>query len=258
MIGSLFVVGPAGTGKSTFSGSLRDYLTLNNFDAAVVNLDPGAEFLPYDPDFDIRDYISLDSIMSEYNLGPNGAQIVAADLIINEAEKIKEYIESLDDYYVIFDTPGQMELFTFRPSSTETVKRISGDSSMIAFVADGLLSTSPSGYISQKMLYGSVFSRFYRPMLFVLNKIDLVQEEDVRNVKKWEDSVDLLNEAFMDEKGEMEKDYFIGILQAFQASNMITKIFPVSSKDSFGFEDVYAQMSMFFSGGEDTDLYKEE
>ena len=56
----------------------------------------------------------------------------------------------------------------------------------------------------------------------------------------------------------MEKDYFIGLLQAFKESNIMTKIYPVSSKDSFGFEDVYSQMALYFAGGEDNDTYKEE
>jgi Conserved hypothetical ATP binding protein. len=39
-------------------------------DSAIVNLDPGAEFLPYEPDFDIREILSLSEVMSEYSLGP--------------------------------------------------------------------------------------------------------------------------------------------------------------------------------------------
>jgi len=258
MIGALYVVGPAGTGKSTFSGSLNEWLKRMEFDSAIINLDPGADYLPYEPDFDIREYISLDSIMSDYNLGPNGSQIVAADMIVSYTDKITEFLEDLDDYYVVGDTPGQIELFTFRTSSTEIVEKVSGQRSMMAYIADAPLATYPSGFIAQKMLYASVFSRFFRPMMFVLNKIDLVSDEDIQEVKKWESSPDLLNDAFMEEKGQMEQDYFVGILQAFKESNIMTKIYPVSSRDSFGFEDIYSQMALYFTGGEDNDTYREE
>ncbi len=253
MIGSLFVTGPAGTGKSTFCAGLKEWLISNDYDAAVVNLDPGSEYIPYDAEVDIRETISLSQIMSEYNLGPNGAQIVAADLLLENAEKITRVIKELDDYYVIFDTPGQIELFSFRPGSPLLVDRLSSGKAMIAYIADAVIASSPSGYISQKMLFGSVMSRFYKPMLFVLNKTDLIGEEEINNIVNWENSPDLLLDAFLEEKQEMVKDYFSSILHAFKESQMVNRIFQVSARDMYGFEDIYGEMSLFFTGGSDTD-----
>ena len=259
MIGSLFVTGPAGTGKSTFCGALKDWLVSNDYNAAIVNLDPGSEFTPYEPDIDIRESISLSQIMSEFNLGPNGAQIVAADLILENTEFIENALKELDDYYVIFDTPGQIELFSFRPGSPLLVDKLSQGKAMVAFVTDAVLSSSPSGFISQKMLYGSVMSRFFKPMLFVLNKTDLITDEDLKNIKNWEESPDQLYDAFMDEKQEMVKDYFSSVLNAFQESRMISKVLSVSSKDFAGFEDIYSEMSLFFMGGSDADtMYRDD
>ena len=259
MIGSIFVTGPAGTGKSTFCGSFKEWLIQQGYDVATVNLDPGAEYMPYNPEIDVREYISLQDIMSQYSLGPNGAQIVAADLLLENVEKIESQIKELQDYYVIFDTPGQMELFTFRQGSTMLVDRLSGGKGMLAFIADSVISSTPSGYISQKMLFASVMSRFYKPMLFVMNKSDLVDEDTMLTIEKWEESPDLLYEAFMNEKQQVVKDFFSGILDAFRASDMITKLFPVSSRDLLGFEDIYAEMSVYFTGGEDADtLYRDD
>ena len=259
MIGSIFVTGPAGTGKSTFCGALKDWLISNDYNAAIVNLDPGAEFTPYEPDIDIRESISLAQIMSEFNLGPNGAQIVGADLILENTEFIENSLKELDDYYVIFDTPGQIELFSFRPGSPMLVEKLSHGKAMLAFVTDAVLSASPSGFISQKMLYGSVMSRFFKPMLFILNKTDLISDEDLRNIQNWEQSPDQLYDAFMDEKQEMVKDYFSSVLNAFQESRMISKVLSVSSKDFTGFEDVYSEMSLFFMGGSDADtMYRDD
>ena len=259
MIGSIFVTGPAGTGKSTFCGALKDWLISNDYNAAIVNLDPGAEFTPYEPDVDIRESISLAQIMSEFNLGPNGAQIVGADLILENTELIENSLKELDDYYVIFDTPGQIELFSFRPGSPLLVDKLSHGKAMVAFVTDAVLSASPSGFISQKMLYGSVMSRFFKPMLFILNKTDLIGDDDLRNILNWEQNPDQLYDAFLDEKQEMVKDYFSSVLNAFQESRMISKVLSVSSKDFYGFEDVYAEMSLFFMGGSDADtMYRDD
>lgn len=253
MIGSLFVTGPAGTGKSTFCASMKEWLIRNGYDVAVFNLDPGAEFIPYEADFDIRELISLEQIMSEYNLGPNGAQIVAADLLLENLPKIESVVEQFQDYYVIFDTPGQIELFSFRHGGPILVEKLSSGKAMLAFIADSVLASSPSGYISQKMLFASVMSRFYKPMLFVLNKTDLISNQDVEEITRWEMDTDLLKDAFLDEKQEMVKDYFSSMLDAFRDSDMLTRIFPVSSKELTGFEDIYSEMSMFFKGGEDVD-----
>lgn len=259
MIGSIFVTGPAGTGKSTFCGALKDWLVSNDYNAAIVNLDPGSEFTPYEADIDIRESLVLSQIMSEFNLGPNGAQIVAADLMLENTEPIEAVLKELEDYYVIFDTPGQIELFSFRPGSPLLVDKLSHGKAMVAFVTDAVLSSSPSGFISQKMLYGSVMSRFYKPMLFVLNKTDLIGEEDLTAIQRWEDSPDILYDAFMDEKQEMVKDYFSSVLHAFQESRMLSRIYPVSSKDFMGFEDIYSEMSLFFTGGSDADtMYRDD
>lgn len=259
MIGSLFVTGPAGTGKSTFCGAYKDWLIQNDYDAIIVNLDPGAEYLPYEPDIDIREFISLSDVMSAYSLGPNGAQVVAADLLLDNIDKIKSKLELYDEYYIIFDTPGQIELFTFRPGSPLLVKSLADQKAMIAFVADSVVSQTPSGFLSEKMLFGSVYSRFFVPMMFVLNKIDLIGEDKVKEITDWEENPDLLYDGLRNENIDSVKDYFLNVITALKDSDIINKIIPISSKDLFGFEDIYTGMSDFFLGGEDTDtMYKDD
>ena len=63
-------------------------------DVAVVNLDPGALKLPYSPDVDVRNYVDVGNIMEKYGLGPNGALIMAADLIADEIENLTRDIDA--------------------------------------------------------------------------------------------------------------------------------------------------------------------
>jgi GTPase SAR1 family protein len=253
MIGSIYAVGAAGTGKSTFSASLKEWMISQGFDVAVANLDPGAEYLPYDADFDIRDLISLSEVMSEYSLGPNGAQVVAADLMLENFQTMLKPLEEFEDYYVIFDTPGQIELFAFRQASPQLVDAISGSRATIAFISDAILASSPSGFVSQKLLYGAVISRFFKPSMNVMNKSDLISDTEMDTIKEWEEDTDKLLEAYMNEKQKAEKSYFAGIIRAFSEISVAGKVIPVSSRDLLGFEDVYSSMSMSFTGGEDTD-----
>lgn len=46
-----------------------------------VNLDPAAEQFAYPPDLDIRDLISLDDVMEEMGLGPNGGLIYCFECV---------------------------------------------------------------------------------------------------------------------------------------------------------------------------------
>ena len=77
----LFVVGTAGAGKSSLVTAFQRWARFLEVDALAINLDPGAEKVDYDTEFDVRELISLSDVMIEYELGPNGAQILAADLV---------------------------------------------------------------------------------------------------------------------------------------------------------------------------------
>lgn len=56
------VVGPPGSGKTTFCLGMSQYLKAIGRDAAVINLDPAnhGEGVPYTPDVDIEDLVSLE------------------------------------------------------------------------------------------------------------------------------------------------------------------------------------------------------
>src|SRR2546422_11656188 len=82
-------------------------------DCVTVNLDPGAVALLCSPDLDVRDYVNLEEIMAEQGLGPNGAQVAAADMAAMNAKELADVLETFETNYVLIDTPGQIELFTF-------------------------------------------------------------------------------------------------------------------------------------------------
>ena len=89
----VYFIGTAGSGKSTITYNFKQWMNHRGLDAITVNLDPGADNLLYDPDIDIRDWISLKEIMESYGLGPNGAQIAAADMLALNTDDVKKSIE---------------------------------------------------------------------------------------------------------------------------------------------------------------------
>ena len=68
------VVGPPGAGKSTFCAGLCRYLSLAERPCALVNLDPACEGEGLTKfAIDVRDFVSVDAVMKDQKLGPNGA-----------------------------------------------------------------------------------------------------------------------------------------------------------------------------------------
>ncbi|MFQ5476759.1 MAG: ATP/GTP-binding protein, partial [Nitrosopumilus sp.] len=89
---TIFVSGTAGSGKSLLTSKLYEYYTKNGAFVAALSLDPGVENLPYTCDVDVRDYVDIVSIMQQYDLGPNGAMIMANDLIASKIDDIQNEV----------------------------------------------------------------------------------------------------------------------------------------------------------------------
>ena len=142
---AVFFIGTAGSGKSLLTATLGEWLRAAEQDVTTVNLDPGVRSLPYKPDVDVRKKVKVDELMDEYRLGPNGALIMAADLIAGETEALNQQIESLHSDVILVDTPGQMELFAFRASGPYLANELmKGEAKVILYLFDSIFSLDPS------------------------------------------------------------------------------------------------------------------
>jgi GTPase SAR1 family protein len=73
------VMGPAGSGKSTYCKILQEHFGAKGKTLRVLNLDPAAEKFSYRCDIDIRDFITVEDVMDELDLGPNGGLVFALE-----------------------------------------------------------------------------------------------------------------------------------------------------------------------------------
>jgi GTPase SAR1 family protein len=80
--------------------------------------------------------------MNDYQLGPNGALIMAADLIATEIESIRNDIEGFNADYVLIDMPGQMEMFAFRASGPYIVDELSTDPKAMVYLGSNQICTA--------------------------------------------------------------------------------------------------------------------
>ncbi|MBU4453617.1 MAG: ATP/GTP-binding protein [Euryarchaeota archaeon] len=248
---NLYFIGSAGSGKSTLTGAFLGWMQGQGFDAVTVNLDPGIENAPYVPDVDIRDWIKLKDIMEEHSVGPNGAQIIAADMLALNIREMKEIIESFETDYVIFDTPGQMELFTLRQSGKVLVDSFGADRSIIGYLYDPVISKIPSGFITLMLQAASVQVRFNVPFMGLLTKSDLLKDEEREDILKWSHDFMELDSAIHDEIPNLRNQLSIEFLSALKSFDSGQKLLPVSSTYGAGMEDIYNTAQQIYCGGED-------
>lgn len=248
---TLYVIGTAGSGKSTLVQAYGKWAEFERFDTVRVNLDPGAESLPYEPDVDIRDWINLQEVMEEYDLGPNGAQIMAADLIALNAKEVAAVLEGFRTDYFLVDTPGQMELFTFRESSRVVIDAFGRDTGFLIYLSDPVLSRQPSGLVSSLLLSATCQFRHALPFINVLSKADLLPEPDLERVLKWAGDPYALADALAEEgitpKAVLDTEF----LKALESVGVYRQMFPVSAELPFGLEEIYSAVQTTMAGGED-------
>jgi GPN-loop GTPase len=144
------VIGPCGSGKTTYCDGMQQYLQLLGRNVVVINFDPANHYsdgsnndtdgnspntrndvdhknrvniaLPYTAIYDVcTEAVNLKSVMQQLNLGPNGGLLYCMEYIELHANEIIETIKSRcclngtdnnSNPYFIFDFPGQIELYT--------------------------------------------------------------------------------------------------------------------------------------------------
>lgn len=246
-----FFVGTAGSGKSTLTSILNQWLTMNDINVATVNLDPGVRTLPYGPDVDIRDYITLEAVMKEYGLGPNGGLLVSIDLMSNELEHLKEELEDLDPEIVLFDTPGQIELFAYRTVGPLVLSSLGSEKSVVTYLFDAHLTRDPTGFISLTFLGTSANFRFRLPMVSVLTKADLLSNSELERVLDWAQSpASILDDLERSSKG-LSREMSIHLLEMLAQFTDLPELLPVSIREFQGVAELYGLLTRYWSAGED-------
>ena len=245
------MIGPAGSGKSTLTSVIQEWIKRRGIDAITVNLDPGAENLPYTPDVDIRDWISFQEVMETYDLGPNGTQIACADMLVLNTEDIKASIASFRTEYILLDTPGQLELFVFRESGKYVIDSLEPKRSVLIYLIDQILCKNPSLFVSQLLLSLITHFRLELPQINVLNKADLLSNEELDQLLGWSLDHELLQMAVYEQQSSIYRELNEQIMQVLDHFQTIGQLIPTGKNRYLGIDDVYTRIQLLFEGGED-------
>ena len=140
-----FVLGPAGSGKSTYCEAMQKHFETHRRRCYIINLDPAVDSTSYEAEIDLRELIGVDDAMEELNFGPNGGLVFCMEYLTSNMswlqvrdvqlacgvvlllqficlthaclvclcvvqERLNDFPE--DDVYFLIDCPGQIELYT--------------------------------------------------------------------------------------------------------------------------------------------------
>ncbi|QOJ78203.1 ATP/GTP-binding protein [Infirmifilum lucidum] len=235
-------IGPAGSGKTSLTAAFGKWLWSRMVTpAAYVNLDPGVEYLPYRPDIDIRQYVTVEEVMKKYGLGPNGALIKSIEIACKYLDDILERASKLPAPYVLVDTPGQMELFLFREFGPRFVEKFKKAGHIIGVVIlDPTLMRKAQDIVSLKLLSLLTSLRLGVDVIPVINKADAVEEGEIlRDDERLRLELSRESEGVIGEISER-------ILDLLNDYRLATRVPLVSATTGKGLEELYDMLHEIF------------
>lgn len=225
------VIGAPGSGKTTYCDGMQQYLRLLGRDCWVVNLDPANEVppdasasdgptaenkaggddaegetnaqLPYETILDVcQDIISLDSVMNQLHLGPNGGLLYCMEYIEHHLGEVLQLLKErlgiennkhASRAYLLFDLPGQIELTAHSAVVSRIAARLVRELDLrlvcVQLVDAAICLPDASKFIGASLVCTSSMMRMELPCVNVLSKMDLLGGVGMsQNAKRKEDS----------------------------------------------------------------------
>lgn len=165
------------------------HLQHNRRSCFYVNLDPAAEDFAYEPDWDIKELITLEDVMEELHLGPNGGLIYCLEFLMQNLDELTDQLETVgEEYLIVIDMPGQIELYTHVPIVPQLIRELTRGSLNISMCAAYLLESSfivdRAKFFSGTLSAMSAMLMMEIPHVNILSKMDQVKGQVARKELK--------------------------------------------------------------------------
>jgi len=254
-------MGPAGCGKSTYCSAIVQHAAASNKTIEVVNLDPAAEYFDYKPLADIRDLIGVDDVMEDEDLrfGPNGGLVFCLEYLLENAEWLKEALgEEEDDDYILFDCPGQIELYTHMTTVKDLLQLLKNWNFQVCgvFLVDAQFMVDGAKFLSGTMAALSVMVNLEIPHVNILSKMDLLSKSARGHIDNFlePDPHFLLGEM---EAGSKWNAKFRGLTESIGHlinDFSLVRFTPLNIRDSENLADVLLTIDNIIQYGEEADV----
>lgn len=139
---------------------------------------PDARRTPHRPRgrTDVRDLISLEDAIQQLGLGPNGALIYCMEFLMENWGWLREQIDGYQDDYLLFDCPGQIELYTHVPVMRQLVEALAqlGYRVCTVYILDAQFIVDPPKFVAGSLAALAAMAQLETPHINVLSKVDLL------------------------------------------------------------------------------------
>lgn len=234
----------------------------------MVNLDPAAENFEYTPLVDIRELIQLEDAMMDADLhyGPNGGLIFCLEYLIENQDWLKEQLCGSDEEvdgdpdndYILFDLPGQIELYTHLQVGKQLVELLTSWNFRVCsvFMIDSQFMVDGAKFLSGTMAALSVMANIELPHINILSKMDLLSKVSRDKMDKYlePDAHALLgeldNESAWGRKHKRLSEAIGTLIEDFS----LVRFTPLNLKDEESVNDLLLTIDNIIQYGEDGDV----
>lgn len=167
--------------QSTFCAALIQHLQTIRRQCFYINLDPAAEEFTYAPNLDIKDLVSLEDVMDEMGLGPNGGLVWCFDYLLQNLDFLDAAIDDIpEDSMIIIDMPGQIELYTHIPLVPRLVSHLTAAGALdvrlcAAYLLESTFIVDRPKFFAGTLSAMSAMLLLEVPHINILSKMDLVK-----------------------------------------------------------------------------------
>lgn len=252
------VMGPAGSGKSTFCSTIVRHCENIGRTVHVVNLDPAAEYFDYPVLVDTRELVQLEDVMEaeDMRMGPNGGLVFCMEYLIQNMDWLEEKLGFTEDDYIIFDCPGQIELYTHIPVMRQFVETLQKWDFRVCgvFLVDSKFMVNTSMFFSGVLAALSAMIQLELPHINVMAKMDLLSKSQANDITRFLDPapIKLIDESEM-WKNEKFQKLNSALAQIIEDYSMVQFI-PLDSTDEDSVANVLLHIDHAIQYGEDLEV----
>lgn len=232
----------------------------------MVNLDPAAEHFDYQPLVDIRELIQLDDAMEDQELhyGPNGGLVFCLEYLIENQDWLKDQLcgEDVegdpDDDYIIFDMPGQIELYTHLKVGRQLADLLQAWNFRVCsvFLIDSQFMIDGAKFLSGTMTALSVMVNMELPHVNVLSKMDLLCKTTRGQLDKYlePDAHSLLGTVAMESAWGRKYHRLSAAIGTLIEDFSLVRFTPLNLRDEESVADLLMIIDNIIQYGEDSDV----